>query len=186
MPRWLTNSLLIAASFATALYLHLGFRDSNPDLTQVESIEQTALGPSVQIEAFQLVGIQSRVTFDDSAQIEALWQRFNDATALHASLDWSGLPTAIAYYDQFDGNGNSATLMIGYPESSLTRPVDYPRHQVESGAYLHWDLEGNSMEMVTQTWNEVLAQIQAPRAVLERYGMDAWGQTTHIQIQALQ
>ena len=186
MPRWLANSLLIAASFATALYLHLGFGGSNPDLTQAEAIEQTAAGPVVQIETFQLGGIQSRVSFGDSGEIESLWQSFNDATALHASLDWSQLQTAIAYYDQFDADGNTASLIIGYPESSLARPVELPRHRVEAGTYLHWDLPDNDLNQVTQTWDELLTQIAKPRAVLERYGMDAWGQTTRIQIQALQ
>ena len=186
MPRWLANSLLIAASFAAALYLHLGFGGSNPDLTQTETIQQTAAGPVVQIEAFRIVGIQARVSFGDSGEIEVLWQRFNDATALHASLDWSHRQTAIAYYDQFDTDSNSASLIIGYPESSLTRPVDYPHQQVEAGTYLHWDLANNSLDLVTQTWNDILTQVANPRAVLERYGMDAWGQTTRIQIQALQ
>ena len=186
MPRWLSNALLFVASFAVALYLHLGFGGSNLDLTQAEAIDQTAKGPVARIESFRLVGVKSRVLLEDSDQIEALWQRFNDATALHASLDWSQLQTAFAYYDQFDANGSSAVLIIGYPETSLNRAINLPRHEVEPGSYLHWDLPDNKLEGVTQTWGELLSKIEKPRAVIERYGMDAWGQTTHIQIQALE
>ena len=77
-------------------------------------------------------------------------------------------------------------MIIGYPETSLNRAINLPRHEVEPGSYLHWDLPDNKLEGVTQTWNELLIKVEKPRAVIERYGMDAWGQTTHIQIPALQ
>ena len=185
MPKWLSNGLLVLVAFVLALYLHLGFGGTNPGLSQNDAVRHPADGALASVDSFRLVGVKNRVKLENGDQISDMWQRFEQAAQLHASLDWSELQTAVAYYDAFDADAANADLIIGYPESSLTRAVEYPRHDVLAGEYHHWSYASKDPQRVEQAWQAILAQGVAPQAVLERYAMDAWGQTNHIQVQAL-
>ena len=185
MPKWLSNGLFVLVAFALALYLHLGFGGTNPGLSQNDAVRHSADGALASVDSFRLVGVKTRVQLENVDQITDLWQRFEQAAKLHASLDGTELQTAVAYYDAFDADAGNADLIIGYPESSLTRAVEYPRHDVLAGEYRHWSYAGNDPQRVEEAWQEILAQGVVPQAVLERYAMDAWGQTNHIQVQAL-
>ena len=189
----IANSLLVVISFVAALILHLGNPLGNPAgnpalISQGQLSTDAAGRPWAVVEGFQIVGIERRVSLTENggmtADVENLWQAFQ-VDPIHARLDWSEPQTAFAYYNEIDQTRQTAVLIIGYSSTQLKDIQGYSVRSIKPGSYWHHALEGISDKEFFEVWQGILSEKENVRAILERYGLDSWGNTRAIQVQAL-
>ena len=187
--RWQLNCIVLASSFLLALFLHLDLGAGNAGLTNESSLIVDNSGKQwADIEALSIVGLKRQIHFDnngaEASQVQRFWQEFLD-DPIHSNVDWTDSQTVYAYFVDIDRKQKTAVLILGYEATKLSAKEAYETFNVRSGKYRHHNLTTIDDREVVEVWTQILNQQPEVHAVLERYGLDGWGNTKSIQIQTV-
>ena len=109
------------------------------------------------VAGIQLRTNQERELQPEDAQLDRLWEKFNDERLADTIPDKvAGSPVYGVYTEYEDGTEGDYSVLAGVEVSDETKvPDDYATLTLEAGEYLVFRAQGRMPETAVETWSQV-------------------------------
>jgi hypothetical protein len=128
--------------------------------------KHAAVLSSEAVVAIELIGVSGRVALG-ATDMDALWQRFNQADVLHEGLKSDQEIQVFVLYEDFDSQYSSAQVTVGYSREALVA-AKARAGNVPAGRYQVVLRDSQDSSALLDVWQQ-LDFTRPIRAVLERH-----------------